>query len=204
MSFQSKRIFFRGRVFVVPPMVYEPADDTFLLAKHLVLRRGEKVLDMGTGCGLLAVIAAEKASQVVAVDINPQAITCAEENAKTNGVGEQVETRLGDLFEAIKASERFDSILFNPPYLPVEESKEKTWIEKAWSGGSTGRLIIDRFIDDAPAYLSKGGCILLVQSSLSSVAKTLEKLTQHNLQVSIVNELRLFFEKIVLVEAVRN
>jgi len=201
MNSQPKKVFFGEYVFVVSENVYEPAEDTFLLARNLSITKGERVLDMGTGCGILAVLAAEKAGKVVAVDINPYAVACARKNAELNGVAAKVEARVGNLFEAVEADEKFDLIIFNAPYLPVEGKEGKSWIEKAWAGGKTGRAVIDRFISKASKYMAKNGRILLVQSSLSDVEKTLKQLSQHKLHIRVVDEEKLAFEKIVLIEA---
>lgn len=90
--------------------MYEPAEDTFLIAENLSVTDGEKILDMGTGCGILAAIAAEKANRVVAVDVNPHAVNCAKKNADLNGVGVKVEVHQGNLFSSVKDTERFDSL----------------------------------------------------------------------------------------------
>lgn len=200
MSSHHKKVFFGRYVFAVFEEIYEPAEDTFLLARHLSVNNGEKVLDMGTGCGVLAVLAAEKASKVVAVDVNPYAVACAKKNAEFNGVAAKIETRLGDLFDAVEAGEKFDLILFNAPYLPVERC-EGSWIEKAWAGGKTGRTVINRFIGKVSRYLTENGRILLVQSSLSNVEETLKRFLKHKLHATIVSEEKLAFEKIVLIEA---
>lgn len=203
MNFQYKKIFFEKRVFVVSKEVYEPAEDTFLLARSLAVKEGERVLDMGTGCGILAVLAAEKASKVVAVDINPHAVTCARTNAELNGVAAKIETRRGDLFNAVEADAKFDMILFNAPYLPVERCEGRNWIEKAWTGGETGRDVIDKFIDKASTHLTRSGRILLVQSNLSNIGETVKRFSHHKLHAAIVDEKKLDFEKIVLIEAGR-
>jgi release factor glutamine methyltransferase len=181
--------------------VYEPAEDTFLLADSIAINEGEKVLDMGTGCGILAVLAAEKAEKVVAVDVNPHAVTCAKKNAELNGVAAKIDARLGNLFDAVAFDEKFDLILFNAPYLPVEEDEGKGLIEVAWDGGRTGRKVIDRFIDNVLEYLAEEGRVLLVQSSLSNVEETLKRFLQHNLHAAIVNKKKVAFEKIVVIEA---
>ena len=201
MNSPSKRVFFGDYVFEVNPDVYEPAEDTFLLAQNLSIKDGAKVLDMGAGCGILAVLAAEKASTVVAVDINPHAVACTRKNAELNGVKTKIKVRLGDLFEAVGAGEKFNVILFNAPYLPVERDEGANWIEKAWAGGETGRAVIDKFIEKASNHLEVGGRILLVQSSLSDVEETLRRLHQYALHAAVLGEEKLAFERIVLVEA---
>ena len=196
-----KKVYFRDTIFVVDERVYEPAEDTFLLAEHLVVAEDDVVLDVGTGSGIQAVLAAKKAKRVVAVDINPYAIECAIKNAQTNEVKERIEFRQGDLFQSIKPDEKFDVILFNSPYLPSEPDEEKSWIGKAWAGGPNGRAVIDRFIADAPDYLADGGRIQLVQSSLSNVDKTIQMFKERNLQARVAAQVKVAFESIVLIEA---
>lgn len=196
-----KKVYFKDHVFMVDEHVYEPAEDTFLLAEKMTVTENDAVLDMGTGCGILAVLAAEKAKRVLAVDINPHAIECAIKNAEMNCVKERIEFRHGDLFQPIKPNESFSLILFNAPYLPSEPDEERSWIGKAWAGGSNGRKVIDRFVMDAPNFLAAGGRIQLVQSSLSDVNRTLKMFSERNLRAMVVAQVKVPFESIVLVEA---
>ena len=196
-----KKAYFKDYVFMVDEHVYEPAEDTFLIAEKMSVTEDDAVLEIGTGCGILAVLAADKAKSVVAVDINPHALKCASRNAETNRVNEKIEFRQGDLFKPIKRDERFSLILFNSPYLPSEPDEEKSWIGKAWAGGPNGRQVIDRFIADAPRWLADEGKILLVQSSLSDVNRTLAMFKERNLQAMVVAQIKVPFESIVLIEA---
>jgi release factor glutamine methyltransferase len=198
-----KKAYFRDHVFLVDEHVYEPAEDTFLIAENMRVTEDDAVLDMGTGCGILAVLAAEKAKSVLAVDVNPYALQCASRNAETNGVKERIEFRRGDLFQPIKQNEHFSLILFNAPYLPSEPDEEKSWIGKAWAGGRNGRKILDRFVMDAPKFLAAGGRIQLVQSSLSDVNRTIEMFGELDLRAMVVAQVKVAFESIVLVEAKR-
>jgi len=198
-----KKVYFKDYVFMVDEHVYEPAEDTFLLAEKMTVTEDDSVLDTGTGCGILAVLAAEKAKSVVAVDINPYAIECAIKNAEMNGAREKIEFRHGDLFQPIKPNEHFNLILFNAPYLPSEPDEEKSWVGKAWAGGSNGRKVIDRFVMDAPNFLAAGGKIQLVQSSLSDVNRTIKMFSERNLRAMVVAQVKVAFERIVLVEVKR-
>jgi len=190
-------------VFDVLDGVYEPAEDSFLLAENFSAKKGDVVLDMGTGCGLLAVLAAEKAKKVVATDVNPQAIHCTSQNALLNNVKNKIETRQGDLFKPVRKSERFNLILFNAPYLPSQEWEEKDLISRAWAGGKTGRKVIDRFIQEAPAHLSENGRVLLVQSTLSDVELSLRMFAAQGLDAKVIAERKADFESIMVIEARR-
>jgi release factor glutamine methyltransferase len=166
--------------------------------------RGDIVLDMGTGCGIIGIIATKKAQKVLAIDINPHAIECAYNNAKNHKVLDKFETREGDLFKVVKPFERFSLIIFNPPYLPSsEEVLDSGWIEKAWNGGPTGRDVIDRFLEDCDKHLSEKGRILMIQSTISKVEKTMNRLRKNGFVVNIIDEKKLDFEKLVVIQANR-
>lgn len=170
------KIYYRGRTFRVDPQVYLPAEDTFLLADNLDAREGERALELGTGCGILAILAAEAGAEVVATDVNPAALRCASANAVAHGVADRIDFRLGDLFEPVRG-ERFDLVIFNPPYLPVpQEESIGDMLDRAWEGGPDGRAVIDRFLEGLPEHLNEGGRALFVQSSLSNIARTLRML----------------------------
>lgn len=198
-----KKIFFNNHIFCVEENVYEPAEDTFLLAENLLVREYNDVLDMGTGCGILGVLAAKRARNVVAVDVNPYAIRCAEINARLNGVLNKMDIRQGSLFEPIKKGEKFDVIIFNAPYLPSNAREQKTWMGRAWAGGPTGRQLIDPFTSQAPSYLKEEGRILLVQSTLSNVHETMRRLEGEGLRTSVLAEKKVAFETIVVIKAER-
>jgi len=204
MPLWNRKVFFADYVFYVWKNVYEPAEDSFLFADNLMVSEGDFVLDMGTGCGILGIIAAEKAARVIAVDVNPYAVRCTNENVKRNGVSDKMFLVQGDLFTPIKIGEEFDLIFFNTPYLPLESVEDNSWLGCAWSGGVAGRQVIDRFIGAAPKYLKRGGHVFLMQSTLSNVDETLRKFEENGLRASVVAERALpFFETIVLVKAKR-
>jgi release factor glutamine methyltransferase len=202
MHFPAKRAYFGKRVFDVCENVYEPAEDSFLFAENLDIEKGSEVLDVGTGCGLLGILAAEKAENVIEIDLNPYAIRCAKENAVLNKVRIKVTFIQASLLSALNKNARFDLILFNAPYLPSAENEADSWIGRSWAGGINGRQVIDQFISKAPPYLKVNGRILLLQSTLTGVEETIRKFEDHDLKARIKAERKLpFFETLILIEA---
>ena len=202
MSFAVKRVHFKKYIFNVWEDVYEPAEDSFLFAENLDVEKDAQVLDVGTGCGLLGILASEKASNVVTVDLNPYAVRCVKENAALNNVGGKMGFIQADLLTAFNESAKFDLILFNAPYLPVASQEVESWIGRSWAGGVNGRQVIDKFISKAPGHLKATGRILLMQSTLANVEETINQFAQHNLKAYVKAERKLpFFETLTLIEA---
>jgi release factor glutamine methyltransferase len=173
-----------------------------LFAENFEVTAGDYVLDMGAGCGILGILAAGKARGVVSVDINPYSVYCAKENAKLNNVSNKIYCIQGDLFTPLSEGSKFDLILFNAPYLPAEESELDSWIERAWAGGYTGRIIIDRFIGEVQKHLKPTGKVLLLQSTLANVDKTVQRFAEYHLNARVVAACELpFFETVTLIEA---
>jgi release factor glutamine methyltransferase len=198
----NNKFFFANLVFKVSEKVYAPAEDSFLFAENLKVMADDAVLDMGTGCGILGIIAAEKAASVVAIDLNPYAILCAKENAKLNRVTDKISFICGNLFMPLRKNKTFDIILFNAPYLPSDTINYDSTFDLAWAGGKNGRQVIDRFIYAAPRYLEKSGSIFLMHSSLASVKKTKKRFEENGLKANLLAKRDLpFFETLILIEA---
>ena len=144
-----------------PSQVYTPDDDTYLLldAARAEVKAGDRVLEVGTGSGLIAT-ELTKVACVVATDINPHAVLCARKKG--------VAVVQNDLFCGIRSS--FDLILCNPPYLPTQpEERIDDWLEHALDGGLNGRVVIERFSEQVSHVLAPGGRILLLVSSLTGL-----------------------------------
>lgn len=95
---------------------------TRTLASLTVRNPADAVLDVGTGCGVHALLAARHARQVVATDINPRALAMAAFNASLNGI-DNVEVRQGSFLEPVQAHERFDLVAVNPPFVISPDSE---------------------------------------------------------------------------------
>ena len=166
-----------------PPGVYRPQGDTRLLVETLrTTRVGSRVLDVGTGTGVLALAAARGgATQVVAVDSCTRAVFAARVNAWLRR--SPVRVVRSDLFEAV-TGESFDVIVANPPYVCSDEPPRTEG--HIWDGGPDGRAVLDRVCSAAPPLLAPGGMLLLVQSALCGVEATVERLRSQRLRVAVV------------------
>ena len=145
-----------------PAQIYSPAEDTLLLldAARQEVRQDDRVLEVGTGSGLIARELSTAARCILATDINPHAAI----SARDRGI-DIVRT---DLFGCIRGP--FDLVLFNPPYLPtLPGERSDDWLEYALDGGESGRDTIARFLADAGRVLAPGGRILLLISSLTGL-----------------------------------
>ncbi|MBI4611383.1 MAG: methyltransferase [Candidatus Rokubacteria bacterium] len=148
---------YRGLLFKVADGVQAPKAGSLLFARYLEFRPGEQVLELGTGVGLAAVLAARAGCSVVATDVVPEAAACAAENARLNGVGDRVEVRVGDCYDPARGL-RFDLICTNPPQMPTPPGRERDDpVAAADNGGIDGWEILDRVIRGAPEHLTPGG-----------------------------------------------
>jgi len=162
-------------------MIYEPAEDSFLLQKYVKIYAKGKILDMGSGSGIQALAALENTKDVLAVDINPGVVDLL----KKKGINAEV----SDLFNNVKG--KFDLIIFNPPYLP-EDKNEPQDSKLATTGGKKGFEIIERFLKQAKKFLGKNGKILIVFSSLTGdILKLFDK---YGFKFKKLEEKKLFFE----------
>jgi HemK-related putative methylase len=137
-----------------------------------------EVLDMGTGSGICAVFAARHARRVVAVDINPEAVRCAGINALLNHLEHKIDVRHGDLFAPVLA-ERFDIMLFNPPFLVGTPQDDR---DRAWRSND----VAQRFAADLGSHLKFGGFALVLLSSFGDAPVFLEAIRQRGFAISVL------------------
>ena len=167
--------------------VYTPSDDTFLMIDVLnTLSLSDKeVLDLGTGPGVLGLLCAQMGARVTVADIDDVAL----ENATTAArrLNLTVKALRSDVFSDVTA--RFDIVLFNPPYLPSDGTRDR-----AVDGGIGGRCLLDRFLIELPVHLKKNGYALLLVSSLNNPAAVIDH--HPELSFSEAASRSLFFEKL--------
>ena len=163
---------FMGLIFKVNEHVLIPRQDTeILVARALEVCENKRVLDMCTGSGCIAISIASlgKPEKVSAVDISPEAIEVAKNNAKINNVSDKIIFILSDLFDKVEKEEddgRFDVIISNPPYIahdtvatlmPEVRDYEPNL---ALEADNEGLFFYEKIIKESPDYLKKEGMLM--------------------------------------------
>ena len=148
----------------IRPFVYVPFDNSVpaMFASFAGLIRDKTVIDIGTGTGVLAILAAKTgAKSVAASDINGSALECAKINIHASGTENIVsELIYSDLFENINKS--YDVIIFNAPWVmgTPKNLYEIAIYDKDYE-------LLNRFIEQSPKHLNENGVILLQYSDIS-------------------------------------
>ncbi len=177
--------------------VYQPAEDSHLLAEVAIERLGDRpvdaVLEIGTGSGYVAEqLQTALDCRVVASDLNPHAC----EQAHERGI-DVVRADLTDPF----ADQSFDAVVFNPPYLPTDPDAERDdWMERALSGGPTGRSVIERFLRTVGRVLTASGVVVLLVSSLTDVDEVVERAGDAGFSASAVRDESFPYETLSVLE----
>ena len=171
----------------LPDQIYTPRDDSFLIIDVLsnLPLHDKKVLDIGTGSGILGLFCAQKGARVTVTDIDDRIL----ENvlAAASKLGLEIKTAKSDMFSNIVG--QFDIVLFNPPYLPSEGVKDSTI-----DGGVDGRILIDRFFEGLATHLKQDGFALLLVSSLNDPRLIIQKHPEYS--ISVAARRALFFEEL--------
>ncbi len=163
--------------FQVTPAVLIPGPDTETLVAGLLdlikqqadPERTYLAADVGTGSGCVAIAAAKRCAQLqlIAIDISPEALAVARQNAHLNNVNDRISFLESDLFLNVAEAERFDYVVSNPPYIRTEEFPTLTPEVRdheprlALDGGPTGMGVISRLIPESASRLKPGGWLLM-------------------------------------------
>jgi len=175
-----------GCAFRVADGVQPPKAGSLFFCRHLDFRPGDAVLEIGTGVGLAAVLAARAGCRVLATDVVPAAVECARANAVFNGVGDRLDVRLGDCFEPVRG-QAFDLICSSPPQMPTPPGRERDDpAAAADNGGVDGWGLLDRLIAGAPAHLRPGGRLVFTMFAFLGPKGACARLEAARLEPSIL------------------
>ncbi|MBI3827802.1 MAG: methyltransferase [Candidatus Rokubacteria bacterium] len=174
----------RGALFRVADGVQPPKAGSLFFCRRVPVTADERVLEVGCGLGLFAVLAARAGARVVATDVMPAAVEATRANAVLNGVS--VDTRLGDGYAPV-AGERFDLVCTNPPQMPTPPGRERDDAEAAAdNGGRDGWALLDRVIAGAPAHLVRGGRLVFSLFDFLGVKRALATLSARGFAPSVL------------------
>ena len=189
------KYYYKDMEFDVPEDVYYPREDSELLAKTLesMELKSKNVLEMGSGCGFLSILMAKRGASVTAVDINEDAVNATKENARKNSA--EILAHVSDMFGNVRG--KFDTIVFNPPYLPVGEDED----DETYAGGTTGREIIEMFVSYVPSYLKENGTVIIVISSLTGEGEVISLFGQAGMEAYTVAKEKVSWEELIVIEA---
>jgi len=179
--------------------IYEPQEDSYLVEKFIRPYAFGRVLDMGTGSGILALSAMKNPNvrEVIAVDINLDAVEALRLKILHEKL-KKIKVIQSDLFERVEG--QYHLILFNPPYLPQDKIGGKVIEDCALYGGKKGWEVLERFFHDVSGYLSVDGVVLFLFSSLTNKDKVEEIIRKQLLDFKEVGREKFSFEELYVYE----
>jgi release factor glutamine methyltransferase len=154
------------------PGVFMPTPHGMFYARSPHVADGERVIDIGTGSGVLAIGAAKRGARVLATDVDERAVAAAAHNAQLNGV--EVETQVGRLFAG--AAGTFDAILANLPneiVAPAHLASLSPEDARTFAGGEKGNEQLLALLEAAPPYMTHSSRLYLGVHGLTDYHNTL-------------------------------
>lgn len=192
----------------IPEDVYLPSEDTDLMLEVIKTEISNQnflfntAIEIGAGNGFLSLCVYDYVNIIYSVDINPIVVDYLLRIKKKYNLDKQIILQ-SDLFSKIDQNQKFDLIIFNPPYVPSEKintEKQTSGIDLAVDGGKDGLEIINKFIDQLFFFLSDYGVCYLLISSLNKQKKIERLLKKNNLFFEIVGSKKLFFEELFVLK----
>lgn len=180
----------------IPKEVYLPSDDTYLLIETLKKEfKKDKIsfLEIGPGTGVITFEAYDFFEKLTAVDIDPKVVNYLK-GVKDKYALIKLEVKESNLFSEIE-DEKYDVIVFNPPYVPSEEIEVLST-----DGGKEGIEVILKFIKSLKKHLNKNGSAYLLLSSHNNLEKLYSLILENKLTFEVVSEKNIFFEKLIVIK----
>ena len=179
--------------------VYEPAEDTFLLIDSITfdisLEKNKnkfinpiKSIELGCGNGLISICFLDilkkeniKLKNHYCIDINKYALNLTEKLIKNYNLNDNVYFIESDLFSSFEKEDKFDIIIFNPPYVTTDEEEYKRALEKkdiyaSWAGGKKGSETVFKFIDQLKYHINENSIIYLLLSKENEYLKIIKQI----------------------------
>ncbi|HEX6220974.1 MAG TPA: 50S ribosomal protein L11 methyltransferase [Acidimicrobiia bacterium] len=155
---------------------FRPSTISSLLADALDFKSGSVVVDVGTGSGILSIIAAKLgASKVYGVDAADETVEIATANAKAHGVADRVEFAQGDMFDPLDPNLEADVVIGDVSGIPDDIAAASGWFPSGLAGGPTGAELPMRMIEESKRLLRAGGKLFLPTGSLQDERSILDR-----------------------------
>jgi release factor glutamine methyltransferase len=169
--------------------MYSPSEDSLLLAESIKQYTGKSALEIGVGSGIILKILHDNFKIVAGTDIHFMSLKHCRDNLPND-------IMLACCDAASVFHYRFDLIVSNPPYLPLDNVNK----DYAINGGSTGIEMTLHFIRSGISILDIRGRMLIISSNLADTTKLEESMSQMNLKKTIIKQRKLFFETLQCIE----
>jgi release factor glutamine methyltransferase len=169
---------------------------SLLLAENIPDLTGQTAVDLGTGSGLLAIVARlSGAKRIYLLDTYDKAIALALENGERNGVANGlVVLPVGDSMLPLPEGERVDIVLSNPAQLPLPEPDRAN---SPFYAGPDGRSMLDALIRETPDRLTPSGRLPMTHNSMANLPKSLRLFKAVGLEPKIVAERSIAFRPFI-------
>ena len=189
-----------GLDLLIAPGVLHPGHfaSSRLLGRHLMGLdlRGKDLADLGTGSGILALLAARAGAVVTAIDVDPAAAACAALNARRNKLADRVNVVVSDVFDQVEPGRRFDLVVTNPPFYP---RAAKRAADHAFAAG-IGNGFFARLAESLPGRLAEGGALVMIQSSDADFEPIGRMFEERGFSSRVVGRRRGLFETLTIRE----
>jgi release factor glutamine methyltransferase len=170
--------------------LYQPSEDSFLLAQSIEDYHGTLALEIGVGSGEVLKVLCQNFRNVIGTDLDQTSLDYCRKTLPSN-------VALVCCHAAYSLRARFDLIASNPPYLPIQNGEE---LDCTIHGGKTGIETTLRFLESAKVLLAENGRMLIVASSLSDYQNLLCRINQLGFRSHVLRKQKLFFETLVILE----
>lgn len=163
-DYKIKKIRIQNFKIIADKRVHKPGESIIFFAKIIKnhINPDDIVLDIGTGCGVLAILLSKYAKKIIGIDINRRAVTCFSKNILLNNI-KNIEARQSDMFENIKKEEKFDLIIMNPPssvFSPIKKISDCSYTD-------SGNHVIDSFFKNIRFYTKQNSQIIIMYPQIN-------------------------------------